>query len=347
MIASPMRRAIFLAVALASVITAAHAQEFRLEEVPSVAASDIASLKPKTILFSDHKTDEITDAGTGLIRFEDWARVQPVQKQFLALYPAYSEPTVNVVRSGTSKPHKVKLHMFVAEARFMLAKPASAVDPARYATLPFLERIDKMIKHRLLAAADVMPIKNPDAVSGRHPERAWCEAKPSVLCIQSSYQLEGKLPMGIMLANKLKDEGKKIAETMDFQSELRVVPVAELNQAGLVKLTGVNAPVTGALEQNIFYVNQVMQFGKVLAVFQQHPTDPSKTVVSAFIALAVHSDTLDKKKEYESIPVLRNMLPGQVLAGKSSFNTGTSISAGLPAYTRNQIKAIAAILEKE
>jgi hypothetical protein len=168
-----------------------------------------------------------------------------------------------------------------------------------------------------------------------------------VLCIQSRYQLEGKLPTGIMLANKLKDEGKKITDYMDFQSELRVVPAQELNQTGLATLTGINSTVTGALEQSIFYVNQVMQFGKFLAVFQQHPTDPGKTVVSAFIVLAVHSDLMEKKKEYENIPVLRNMLPGQVLAGKSSFNTGTSISAGLPDYTRNQVKAIAAILEKE
>ena len=41
------------------------------------------------------------------------------------------------------------------------------------------------------------------------------------------------------------------------------------------------------------------------------------------------------------------MVPAQVLMGKSSFNTGSSISAGLPDYARNRIKAIAAILQKE
>ena len=41
------------------------------------------------------------------------------------------------------------------------------------------------------------------------------------------------------------------------------------------------------------------------------------------------------------MPVLRNLVPAQVLAGKSSFNTGNSISAGLPVYARNQVKAIA------
>jgi hypothetical protein len=40
-------------------------------------------------------------------------------------------------------------------------------------------------------------------------------------------------------------------------------------------------------------------------------------------------------------------VPAQVLAGKSSFNSGNSISAGLPVYVRNQVKAIATLLERD
>jgi hypothetical protein len=47
------------------------------------------------------------------------------------------------------------------------------------------------------------------------------------------------------------------------------------------------------------------------------------------------------------VPVLRNLVPAQVLSGRSSFNTGNSISAGLPVYARNQVKAMAAILDKK
>jgi hypothetical protein len=90
-----------------------------------------------------------------------------------------------------------------------------------------------------------------------------------------------------------------------------------------------------------------MQFGKLLAVFQRHPTDANQTVVTVFLALAVESNLLGKKKEFGKIPVLRNLVPAQVLAGKSSFNTGKSISAGLPVYARNQIKAIAALIESK
>ena len=52
------------------------------------------------------------------------------------------------------------------------------------------------------------------------------------------------------------------------------------------------------------------------------------------------------KKSYESVPVLRNLVPSQVLLGNSSFNTGNSISSGLPNYSRNRIKAIAGILDR-
>ena len=56
--------------------------------------------------------------------------------------------------------------------------------------------------------------------------------------------------------------------------------------------------------------------------------------------------TLEQKKKYENVPVLRNLVPSQVLLGNSSFNTGESISAGLPNYVRNRIKAIAGILDR-
>ena len=108
----------------------------------------LEQLKPKTIAFSDHRKDELADPGTGLIRFDDWARVRPLQKQILSLYPGYVEPTLKVKVDGVTKALKEKLHMYVAEARFELGKPPGAIDLARYTTLAFLERLDPAIKHR-------------------------------------------------------------------------------------------------------------------------------------------------------------------------------------------------------
>ena len=170
---------------------------------------------------------------------------------------------------------------------------------------------------------------------------------PATICIRSRYQFEGKLPIGIQIANKLRDGPKKIADYLEFESELTLRTAAEVTEMGLATLTGLATPPVGALEQNIFYVNQVMQFGKLLAVFQRHPTDANQTVVTVFMALAVETSIMGKKKEFMKVPVLRNLVPAQVLAGKSSFNTGNSISAGLPVYARNQVKAIAAILERK
>src|SRR6266516_1125082 len=125
------------------------------------------------------------------------------------------------------------------------------------------------------------------AMHNQHPLRRWCETRPVTICIHSRYQFEGKLPIGIQIANKLREGAKKIPDYLEFESELTLRPPA------------------------------------------------------------VESNVLAKKKEFVKVPVLRNLVPAQVLAGKSSFNSGNSISAGLPVYARNEVKAIAAILERK
>jgi hypothetical protein len=337
-----------LAVALVAVFAlplGAAAQEFQLQEAPALPPLAAGPLPPRTIVFTDHRKDELVDPVTGLIHFADWARSRPQQKQLLALFPSYDEPTIPGPEAP-SKARKRRLYVYVAEARFALARPAATVDFSKLVTLAVLEKLDPSIKHKLLAPADLVANTDPKLAANRNPDRNWCEG-PGVLCIQSNYKLEGKLPIGILLVNKIRESGKKIADFLEFQSELRQLPPAAINQAAFAQATGVDTPVAGAIEQNIFYVNQVMQFGKFLAVLQPDPADPKKSIATAFIALAVDSDLFEKKKEFESIPVLRNLVPAQVLAGNSSFNTGNSISAGLPKYSRNRVKAIAAFLEKE
>jgi hypothetical protein len=325
-------------------VGAAQAQPFKIMDVASLAALPINQLAPQTIAFADHKSDNLVDKNSGLIRFDDWAQTRMIQKQFLGLFPSYDEPTINA--GGSAKPHKKRLHMYVSEARFVLKRAPQAIDLARYVTLPFVERIDPAIKHKAITADDVVPNKNPQSPN-RNPARRWCEGAGVAVCVQSTYKLEGKLPLGIALVNKLKESGRKYADTIEFQSELRVVPAADIDDAGYRKLTGIDSPVVGALEQNIVYVNEVMQFGKFLAVLQRHPTDPTRTVATTFMVLAVDSELFEKQKKYADVPVLRNLIPAQVLSGNSTFNTGNSISSGLPNYTRNSLRTIADLLERE
>jgi hypothetical protein len=338
--------AIALLLGLIAGAPAARAQDFAIADVPSVTALAPGDIKPRTIAFNDHRKDELADPATGLIRFEDWAKARALQKQMLSLYPGYVEPIIKATVHGVAKSHQEKLHIYVANARFVIDKPPASLDLARLATLAFLERLDPAIKHRIIAPSETMPAKHPEWAYLRYPGRDWCSGIQGI-CTQSRYRFEGRLPAAIMLANKLRESSKPVSDHVEFQSELRVVPPADSDPANLAKLTGLDTPVSGVLEQNIFWVNQIMQFGRFLAVFQPHPADAGKTVATAFMALAVKSDVLERKKEYENVPVLRNLVPAQVLVGNSSFNTGDSISGGLPVYVRTRIKAIAGIIERE
>lgn len=329
----------------ASAIAPASTQDFKIVKVASITGSALDQLKPRTIFFNDHRVDDQSDKGA-FIHFDEWARTKPLQRRFLSLYPSFSEGTIHKVVDGMRQEVKDELQMYITEARFMLSRPAASIDLKSYATLPFIESIDPAIKHKLIKPSEVSVLKDERSTNNENPDRPWCEGPGVTACIRSHYKLEGKLPIGVALANKLRDSDRKISDSIDFESELRLLTAADVDAEGLKKLTGINTPVAGVLEQNMFYVNQVIRFGKLLAVFQPSPADANNTIATVEIALAVSSSTLEMKKKYRSVPVLRNLVPVQVLLGKSSFNTGNSISSGLPNYVRNRIKAIAGILDQ-
>jgi hypothetical protein len=318
--------------------TGAGAQEFSLEDVPAVAGVPTAQIKPRTVIFADQRDDKLADPSTGLIAFEEWARSRPVQQRFLSLFPTFVEPSINAQT-------KLRLSIYLAEARFRVARPAAALDLSQHANIAFLQRIDPEVKHRPITAADAIPNGDAGAARSRPPDRRWCE-EAKAICIQSRYMFEGKIPAGIQLANKLREESKKpIPDFVEFQSEIRAVIGPDL--AELPSLTGLDSPVTSALEQSIFWANQFIQFGKLLAVLQQHPTEPNAAVATVYIVVAVRNDVLNKQKEHGKTPILRNLVPAQLLMGNSSFNGGNSLSAGLPKYARSRIKAIADMMERE
>ena len=236
--------------------------------------------------------------------------------------------------------------MYVAETRFLLDKPAASIDLSRYATLDFIQSVDPSIKQQAIQASDITIGKDERNTNNKNPERNWCEGSTVKLCIRSRYQLEGKLPMGIALANKLRDSERQLKPYVEFESELRILGPGDIDEPALVKLTGIDTPVAAVLEQNIFGVNQIMRFGKFMAVVQPDPAASDKTVVTAMIVMGVAATTLEMKKSYGDVPVLRNLVPSQVLLGNSSFNVGNSISAGLPVYARNRLTAIAENLDK-
>jgi hypothetical protein len=339
-----MRRSFISLVALAVSVCAAQAQEFQVVKVPAVNAVPLDQLKPQTIIFNDYRDAEISEGTSGFIRFEDWARRMPAQKQFLSLFPNYTEGMTNKTVEGMQTTVKDRLQLYVAEARFLVAKPAASIDLKQYTTLAFLEKVDPAIKHQVIKASDLKLLNEERNHNNRNPQRQWCEGSSVTLCVRSRYKLEGKIPMGVALANKLRDNERKLTDTIEFENEFRVLKPGEFDEAAIQKLTGIATPVAFVLEQNIFAINQILRFGKFIAVLQPHPANPDVTITSGTVALAVSATTLETKKNYEDVPVLRNLVPVQVLLGNSSFNTGNSISAGLPVYARNRIKSIAEML---
>jgi hypothetical protein len=353
-----IRHAVVLCVLLGASSTAG-AAPFRIEDVPSARDVAVAQLEPSTIAFSD-KPDAAAAADLDLVPFADWAAKHPTEKKFLALFPSYAEPTVTKAEAAKSdagktasdktdsgapkKPVLQKLYMYVAQARFALDRAPASLDLPHDVTIEFLQRIDPAIKHKAINAAEVVPFTGEAGAGNQNPDRQWCTGRTTSICIRSTYKLEGKIPLGIMLVNKLRESAKKISDHIDFQSEFSALAPGETDDAGLRQLTTLDTPVAGVLEQDIFYVNQIMKFGKFLAVFQSDPTDPGKTVVTAFMTLAIDASVFDKKKDFEKVPVLRNLVPAEVLMGRSSFNSGRSISAGLPQYARNEIKTVAGML---
>jgi hypothetical protein len=63
---------------------------------------------------------------------------------------------------------------------------------------------------------------------------------------------------------------------------------------------------------------------------------------TTFIALAVKSPVVENKKKYENVPVLRNVVPAQMLMGRARSASAPRISA----YARNRLKAIAGMLDQ-
>ena len=316
----------------------------RVREVPALDAAATAALRPGTVLFADRRDKGSASPESGLIKFDDWRAQRPAEAAALMPFPGYVEPEYQQTINGVTKPRHETLKVYVAQGRFVVAKPPASVDLAAYARLDFVAKMDPVIKHRRIDPSEATPTKDPAAAFARRPDRPWCQA-PGATCIESRYALEGKLPLGVRLANKLElGATKKVAEFVSFQSELRPLSAAEA--ATLGALTKIDTAPVGGLEQTIFWVNQILRFGTFVAVAQPAPDDPNRTIVTTFLALAVKADVLDRKQDYARVPVLKNLLPVQVLMGNSSFNTGTSISAGLPVYAKNRIAAFADALSK-
>ena len=79
-------------------------------------------------------------------------------------------------------------------------------------------------------------MKDEKAMNNKNPDRVWCEGQTVATCTRSTYKLEGKLPIGVALANKLRDSDKKVSDTIEFESEMRILSAPDIYQNVWVQL---------------------------------------------------------------------------------------------------------------
>ena len=124
--------------ALAASCGSLHAQEFAIAEA---AWSDA---RPRGAQGENHRVPRPSERGIDrpgrrAHSIRGLGAGKPVEKQFLTPFPSYLEPTVEVTVDGVPKRFKEKLHMYVGEARFVLARPPGSID-ARKSGEAFVRR---------------------------------------------------------------------------------------------------------------------------------------------------------------------------------------------------------------
>ncbi len=328
--------------------------------IKAVDEATFDNLKPEMMdaktLYYFHTPDPST--------FEVWSR-KAEEKEFLTLFDGYTEPSFAKVKGG--RPELEKLTMFVSKSKTIVNKPASQIDLKKMITLGYVSKLDPEIKHVQVRPDQLMPViagKKPienfnQCNVGFNPVRGpyftrpqkevdldvlnpkdrggqgWCNTPERSICVESCYIFSTGWQAGVLGVNKFqnKSESQHKDYGLAIQSEIRYfVNEAEMNKRLPVKaLTRINTPVRGVLEQNMFYFNQVIQYGKVVAFFQEHPTDAGKTVVTSYVVIGLRS------RSYNQHAIMKDVLMGRA----SALNTASGVSAGLPVFTQNLTKSIA------
>lgn len=308
----------------------------------------------------DHKN--IKDEKKG-IPFTEWAAQYPQEKQLLGLFRDYQEPEVTYVKNGAVQTNRIELTMYILTLQFTVNKPASSINLPSLITKETIEKLDPETEHKVIQASETMP-----AVAGRGPvpnykwcknkdyyklpdlvlpldhlkkgDHAWCSQPGRATCFESCYPLSQVLRWFIGGYNKRKP-ANRVAEHKDkgmaMQSEVRYFTNETEFGMKLAALTGINTPVRGIVETNMFYVNQILQYVKSVSVFQEDPRNPQQIVITTFTAAAVPTSTWSKDMG----------VVGLFLMGKAAgFNETSGIAAGIPTFAIDMAKSMKIILEK-
>lgn len=313
----------------------------------------------------DLSTNSIIYAGN-IVSFADWGKNSPAEKDLLVLYPGYIEPNVTDKKNGIETHRLENLTMYVSRTKALLRVSPSQIPLAKMINLDVLRKMDASLSHKTIAPNQFMP----NVVAGKGPisnfewcnqggqwitrvkrevdlsylnaknRGAWCSDSNRSLCVESCFIFGKAWKSGVAIVNGALDVAGRQDEKKDYgiamQSEFRYFLSEQEYGAKhpLSDLTGIKSPVRGILEQNIFYFNQIFQYGKLLSILQEDPQDNSKTIMTTYFVMGVNTHTL---KDHAIV--------ADVINGTSLMNTPTGLTAGVPKYMQAMTRAVASFLE--
>lgn len=303
-----------------------------------------------------------------IVPYLSWAAQNPADRELLNIFPSFKPPTIQFMQYGRPKTRTEQYHTYVTKMQVAINKNAANIRLADLVTLETVKAMDKELVHRQISADKTMPTlvgkapienfkwcnegawinsfglpqKEKDLTYLVNPERAWCDGKSRGICIESCYHFSPGWKAAIAFYNNTlgSKDPKDWGEAM--QSEIRYfVSEAEYgSRQPLAQLTKINTPVRGVMEQNIFYFNQIFAWGKIVAVFQEHPTNAQQTVMTVLSAYAFRSKYCTDSKYAEVCKVIKSESTGD-----RGLNTPTGISAGIKIHSQEIAVGLARVLQ--
>ena len=167
-------------------------------------------------------TGDAGDAATNLIAFDDWATASPGAEEIpVAVSRLHRADRHKAGEQHHAGPMVEKLYHVCGAGALSARPPAGRHRPVALRDAA-VSREDRSGDQAQGASRRPTSIRSTtmQGTGNDNPERKWCTGRATLICIQSSYRLEGKIPLGIMLVNKLRDSAKKVSDHIDFQSEL-------------------------------------------------------------------------------------------------------------------------------
>ncbi len=304
-----------------------------------------------------------------VVPYATWGQQFPVEKELLNIFPTFTPPTVTFMRYGVEKSRLEEYHTYIVQLRKTINKSAAQLPLADLVKLDTIKKMTAEIQHKQIGQNEVVPLlagrapinnfkwcngwvetfglpqKEKNLTHMINPARPWCAANGRTICVESCYNFSLAWKAAVAAHNQFfrSDEPKDFGLAM--QSEIRYfVSEAEYgNRTPLSQLTKINTPVRGVIEQSIFYYNMVFTWGKVVAVFQEHPTNSQQSIMTAYVVFNLRSKYWNHK--YKQVrQVLQGESKGQ--DGLPGVNTDTGISAGIPVFSKEVGAWLANTLEK-